>query len=132
LAADLQRWAAKYEVPLVFPASFACLDWNCAALFAQQQGRGDPFVSNAYARIWGLGIDPRDEAELRACAETAGLDPDDLQAFVASPEGQAEYGKARSAAYQRGIFGAPLMVVDDEIFWGNDRLEFLEEYLIKN
>ena len=104
-------------------------DWNCAVLFARDEGKAEAFVTDAYRRIWGEGIDPRDRKELRACAETAGLDPDKLVDFVDSTIGQNEYRKARAQAIQRGVFGAPLMFVNDQIFWGNDRLDFLEEYL---
>ncbi len=131
MMADLNRWARKYDVPLRFPAGFACADWNCATLFAREQGKAEAFVAAAYNRIWGQGIDPSDREELRACAKEAGLDPGGLIAFVDSSLGQNEYRKVRSQAYQRGVFGAPLMFVDDEIFWGNDRLDFLQEYLLQ-
>jgi len=129
MMADLDRWARKYAVPLRFPASFSCADWNCGTLYAREQGKAGAYVTAAFNCIWGQGIDPGDRAELRACATEAGLDPEGLIAFVESPIGQNEYRKARSLAYQRGVFGAPLMFVDDEIFWGNDRLDFLEAYL---
>lgn len=129
LKADLERWAKRYGVALTFPASFDCAAWNCAALFARGKDRAEAFVSDAYQRIWGTGIDPRNRDELRASAAAAGLNPDDLIDFIESPVGQNEYRKARAQAIQRGVFGAPMMLVDDEIFWGNDRLEFLEEYL---
>lgn len=132
MMADLNRWARKYDVPLRFPASFACADWNCATLYAREQGKAGTYVAAAYNRIWGLGIDPGDRAELCACATEVGLDPVGLLAFVDSPIGQNEYRKARSQAYQRGVFGAPLMFVDDQIFWGNDRLDFLQEYILQN
>jgi 2-hydroxychromene-2-carboxylate isomerase len=132
LMADLERWAAKYNVPLRFPASFACADWNCATLYAREQGKAEPFVTAAFHRIWGLGIDPSDRDELRACAAESGLDPDALTAFVESSLGQNEYRKVRSEAYRRGVFGAPMMFVDEQIFWGNDRLSFLELYLNNN
>ena len=129
MKADLERWAERYGVPLTFPASFACADWNCAVLFARENGKAEAFVTDAYRRIWGQGIDPGNRNELAACATAAGLDADVLIAFVESPVGQTQYRKARTQAIQRGVFGAPLMFVDDQIFWGNDRLDFLSEYL---
>ena len=129
MMADLHRWAAKYDAPLKFPASFACADWNCAVLYARSQGKAEEYVTAAYHRIWGKGIDPSNRDELRDCAREVGIDPDTLIAFVDSPIGQNEYRMVRSKAYQRGVFGAPLMFVDDQIFWGNDRLEFLKSYL---
>lgn len=129
LTADLMRWATRYGVELNFPASFDCEDWNCAAVFAREEGKAGEFVSRAYDRIWGKGIDPGDRDELKGCASAAGLDPEALISFVESSEGQTEYRKTRAEAYERGVFGAPMIFVDDEVFWGNDRLDFLEEYL---
>lgn len=129
LTADLGRWAERYGVPLVFPASFECGDWNAAAIFAARNGGAEPFVREAYNRIWGLGIDPRDQNELRGAARAAGLDPDETTDFVSSEAGQVAFRRARSSAYARGVFGAPMMFVADQIFWGNDRLDFLEDYL---
>ncbi|WP_268239197.1 DsbA family protein [Sphingopyxis bauzanensis] len=88
--------------------------------------------ADAYRRIWGLGIDPRDRDELRASAAAAGLEADAVMAFVDSKEGKRAYREARSKAYARGVFGAPLMFVDDQIFWGNDWLDFLEEHVRTN
>ncbi|MGX7927192.1 2-hydroxychromene-2-carboxylate isomerase [Tsuneonella sp. HG094] len=130
MKADLERWARRYGVPLVFPASFDCAHWNCAVLFARQHSKAEAYVTRAFRRIWGTGIDPRDRQELHACAHECGLDADAAIAFVESPLGQNEYRKVRVQAIQRGVFGAPMMFVDDEVFWGNDRVEFLDEYLM--
>lgn len=132
LTADLQRWARRYDVPLTFPSSFECGGWNTAAIFAARHGAAEGFVRDAYRRIWGLGIDPRDRDELRASAAAAGLEADAVMAFVDSKEGKRAYREARSKAYARGVFGAPLMFVDDQIFWGNDWLDFLEEHVRTN
>lgn len=130
MMADLERWAVEYGVPMKFPANFTCADWNCAVLYARSQGHAEAFVTAAFHKIWGLGIDPSDRSELRGCAEEVGLGADALCEFVASPTGQGEYRKVRTQAYQRGVFGAPMMFVDEQIFWGNDRLDFLESYLL--
>lgn len=129
MTADLQRWAARYGVPLVFPAGFDCLRWNVGALFAAERGAAEAFVHEAYRRIWGRGIDPADEGELREAAQAADLNPDELSDFTLSSLGRTEFRKACVDAHLRGVFGAPLMFVDDQIFWGNDRLDFLDEYL---
>ena len=131
MAADLERWAKRYGVPLVFPASFDCAHWNCATLFARRHEKAEAYVTRAFRRIWGLGIDPRDRQQLHTCAYECGLDPDAALSFVESPVGQNEYRKERAQAIQRGVFGAPMMFVDDQIFWGNDRVDFLDEYLAR-
>jgi 2-hydroxychromene-2-carboxylate isomerase len=48
---------------------------------------------------------------------------------VNSEAARKEYADSNSEAKVRGIFGVPMMVVGEQMFWGNDRLDFLEEYL---
>jgi len=48
---------------------------------------------------------------------------------VSSREGEKAYEASRVAAHARGVYGVPIMMVDDQIWWGNDRLMFVEEYL---
>ena len=62
-------------------------------------------------------------------AEKAGLDP---QAALAAIETQAVKDRLRAftdAAIAKGAFGAPALFVGDELFWGNDRLDFVERAL---
>lgn len=129
MAADLDRWARHYDVPMVFPAGFDCSRWNVGALYAAKRNAAETFVREGYARIWGKGADPADERHLRDAAQMADLNPDELSDYTKSSLGQTEFRKACVEAHRCGVFGAPLMFVDDQIFWGNDRLGFLEEYL---
>ena len=131
MLADLHRWAERYGVPLAFPKSFDCLKWNTAALFASEHDCAQAFVTEAYQRIWGEGIDPSDDKELRGAASAVGLNADELIAFVDSSAGQTQFRKSCVDAHANSIFGAPIMMVGEEYFWGNDRLDFLEEYLEK-
>lgn len=126
---DIHRWAKRYGVPMEFPKSFEGKKWNTGVLFAEQNNRTEAFVTEAYNRLWGKGADPSDDSELRAVAIAAELDADGLMAFVDSSEGQTQFRKSCVEAHKQGVFGAPIMVVGDQYFWGNDRLDFLEEHL---
>ena len=59
----------------------------------------------------------------------AGADPQAVQALADSDEIQAELAAETDAALARGVFGAPTMFVGDEMFWGKDRMDFLEAEL---
>lgn len=127
---DMRRWAARYQAPLVLPVNFECGRWNIGALFACAHGdRVAAFVSEAWARIYGRGIDPTDDNELRAASAASGLDAEAMIAYIDSAAGRAAFNAACDAAHRRGVFGAPMMIIGDEVWWGNDRLDFLEEYL---
>lgn len=129
LRTDLDRWATIYDVPLVFPKSLASEALNKAFLFAADQGEGEAFIRAAWARVWGEGDDPADPALLDELAQRFGWNPSTLATWVASPESANSYDAETHAAHEAGVFGTPTMIIGDEIWWGNDRLAFMEEAL---
>lgn len=126
---DIKRWCALYNVPFKFPKDLDCTIWNTASLFAKEHGDIAAFVNEGFHRIWGCGIDATDQSELRKSADKIGLNSNELLDYVNSTKGSVDFKKACVNAFEKGIFGAPIMVVDDQYFWGNDRLDFLEGYL---
>jgi len=129
LMADLQRWAKRYGVPLVPPSGFDSASANRGLLWAREKGREEAYVRAVYDAIWGSGGNPADLRLLRSAVEKAGLPGDEFEAAVGSEELSAPYQDVNGQAQARGVFGVPIFVVDDQMFWGNDRLDFLEEYL---
>lgn len=129
LLADLERWAKKYDVPFAFPKSLQVEPWNVGTLYAVERGDVEQYVNRAYAVIWGLGVDPTDTAELRKVANSMGWDTDEFMTYVESSAARSAYRKGCVEAHRRGVFGAPIMMIGDEAWWGNDRLMFLEDYL---
>ena len=82
--------------------------------------------------LWEDELDPADEATLEVLIADVDLDPKALLA-VGREAGWAERRAGDSAmALARGVFGAPSYVVENEIFWGQDRLDFLERRLARS
>lgn len=131
LSKDLERWAELYGVPLVFPKSLASERLNKAFIFAQDHGQGEAFIREAWCGVWGRGVDPADRALLGELAGLFGWKPDELEAWVDSPEAVERYQAATQSAHEAGVFGAPTMIVGDQMWWGNDRLAFMETALEK-
>lgn len=129
LMADLQRWARRYDVPFAFPKGFDTASLNRGFLWAKTQGAADRYFHSAYAEVWARGGDPADPALLRAAAEGAGLSADEFLRGIDSPPILQAYAQENREAQARGVFGVPIFIVDDQMFWGNDRIMFLEEYL---
>ncbi len=129
LRKDLDRWAAKYGVPLTFPKSLASEALNKAFLFAADNGEGEAFIRDAWNRVWGEGDDPADPALLADLAKRFGWSPETLSAWVESKDAADRYEASTQAAHEAGVFGMPTMIVDHEMWWGNDRLDFMEEAL---
>ncbi len=77
--------------------------------------------------VWQGGQDLSDWDAVKTALQIGGvtLDLSDCQ----TPEVKEELKNATDAAIARGVFGVPSMVIDDEIFWGHDRVGHLAHYL---
>jgi 2-hydroxychromene-2-carboxylate isomerase len=129
LIADLHRWARRYEVPLTMPAELKTARANRGFLWARSQGREMEYLHAAYDAVWGHGKNPDTDETLNEIARAAGLSPEKLLRGIDEPAIVSQYEQETEAAKARGVFGVPVFLVDDQIFWGNDRIEFLEEYI---
>jgi len=93
-----------------------------------------PQVQDLVRRHRALWVEERDtsQPEVRiAVANENGYDGAALQQMEQAPPVQAEYGVFTREAVERGIFGAPIFVLNGERFWGQDRLAFVDRALDK-
>ena len=134
---DIQRWAVRYGLPMRFPDPFPfrTLKTMRAAMWCDGRGDLEPFTREAFALYWEeggapKGVEEADEAgPLSEVARRIGHDPDELLEGAATPGAKMALKNATEEAVERGVFGAPAFFVGDEMFWGNDRLLFVEEEL---
>ena len=70
-----------------------------------------------------------DAIMLAEVAAKLGWDADSFLRFTQSPEADAQYRASTAAAHQAGVFGVPTVAIDGEMWWGNDRLDFVEEFM---
>ena len=128
---DLSRWAARYGVPLTLPPGFPINTLYLMRGACALQGTADfqPYVRAVYHAIFGEGRDMSDPATIGEVLTAAGLD---ARAIIASTQDDAVKDKLKATteeAVKRGAFGAPTMFVDGQMFFGQDRLEFVREAL---
>lgn len=131
--AELLRWRDYLDVPLVLEPKHFPTDANPAALIivtAREQGLDALALSQRVLRaVW---VDERNIADrdtLVALAADVGLNGKALLERSADPEIAAQYERDTQDAIRRGVFGSPTYVIEDELFWGQDRLDFVERKL---
>lgn len=130
LTTDMKRWAQRYGVPLNFPRTFASERMNKGVLFAQDRGRALDYVTAAFASAWARGgEDLADSTLLASIARELGWQESEFLAFIDSPAAAERFEALNLEAHRRGVFGVPTMLIGEEMWWGNDRLQFLEEFL---
>ena len=130
---EMARWVAHYGVPFApnphFPIN--TLQIMRAAHAAMRAEVFDAFHAALYPAFWEQGRDLGDEAVLEDVLLRAGLDAKALIAATRDPEIKQALIATTEEAVARGAFGARTFYVGDEMFFGADRLPFVEQALRK-
>jgi len=133
MAADIERWARRYRVPFRFnphfPINTLTLMRGAAGLQMRRPKEFAHYLATIYGAMWKDAANLGDPAVLAATLTGAGFDADAFAALVADPEVKARLVATTEEAVARGVFGAPTFFVGDEMFFGQDRLDFVAEAL---
>jgi 2-hydroxychromene-2-carboxylate isomerase len=126
--ADLQRWVARYRVdfgrnPNLRAFDFAELDRG--ALVAIEDGRGADYVAAVFAAVWGKPVDLSQRSVLIDVLDRAGFEGARLLERAGAADIVARLDDETKKAAERGVFGSPTIFVGDEMFFGNDRFDFV-------
>ena len=130
---DLQRWARAYGVPFCLPPHFPIntLALMRGAVAAQMQG-GEVLQRYLGAIFGAMFEQPRNLGEPAVVGEVlaaAGFDPAQFLQWIAEPAVKDKLKENTARAVERGVFGAPTFFVGGQMFWGQDRLHFVEQAL---
>jgi len=131
LRRDVERRARRHRIPFtsfppcpVDPQELA----TRLALIGSRAGWCPPFVKAVY-RDWFIGgIPPGDPLHLGGILHRMGLDARALLAEADSRALRQRYADETDAAEAMGIFGVPSFISEDEVFWGDDRMEEAMEW----
>ena len=131
---ELQRWREKRGVrlnlqPRHWPFAAATADRMVLAI---QEAGGDPvpFMRAVFVGAWAEERDMADESVLVATADSVGLDGRAVLAAAKADAVGEIYEDNIAAAIAVGCFGSPGYVLDGEVFWGQDRIELLEDAIV--
>ena len=129
--ADLARWAKRYGAPFnrnpFFPINTLHLMRGATGLI--EDVRFMAYCDLVFDAMW---LEPKnlgDPAELAPVIRRAGVEPDDFRALVEREDVKARLKATTESAVARGAFGAPTFFVGEEMFFGQDRMDFVEEAL---
>lgn len=129
---ELQRWRAIRNLPLVlkpagFPFDASHADCITLALVARGQSP-EAYLRAAHRAVWVENRNLSHDSDLIALLAEHDL-PTDLLAQARSESIRDEYEANRDWALANNVFGAPSYVLDGELFWGQDRLDLLDQAL---
>jgi 2-hydroxychromene-2-carboxylate isomerase len=124
--AEVERRAQLYELapvrwPDPWPTNY--LYAMRAATYAFQAGHGRSFTMRAFHHAFVHGHDLAIPEHVLEVAEQAGLDPRAVDEASSDPQIKLALRTGTDAAHALGVFGVPTIAIDDELFWGDDRLQ---------
>jgi len=129
---DLMRWAEKYNIAFQIPRQFPIKSSRVlrGSLAMRRYGLELEFVERALDMYWVQGdASVAEYSGLRLIAQALGIDPDEFENLSKGDEIGAELAASTDRGVERDVFGVPMLIVGDELFWGKDRMEFVEDEL---
>lgn len=129
---DLARWAEKYGFPFRFPTVFPIKTSRIlrGSLAMRRWKLEEAFIEGMMTAYW-----EQDDAAISDYPGMApyvrrlGIDPGEFESLSESGEIRQQLIDITNEGLARGVFGVPSLIVGDELFWGKDRMEFVEDEL---
>jgi 2-hydroxychromene-2-carboxylate isomerase len=132
---DLQRCTSRYSLPFRmnphFPMVSTRLLLRAACGLQDTPSEQKRFIDACFRHMWAAPtpLKPDDDASVAAMCDAEGFDFDQIKALAEAPANQDAMKANTESAIARGAFGAPTFFVGDEMFFGHDRLDYVEEAL---
>jgi 2-hydroxychromene-2-carboxylate isomerase len=100
-----------------------------ATLLAADRGPVGDLVTALFSAVWGAPEPLETPADIVRIMQRVGIDAASLEAEIDQPLWDAVLERATIEAAERGVFGAPCMFIGEDMFFGNDRLDFVRAHL---
>lgn len=130
---DFERFARRHGTPFEhnphFPINTLVLMRAAVGLQMREPQRFLPYLEAVFRAIWIDGKNMNDPGVITDVLHAAGFDPERVLALTADPEVKERLKAVTQEAVARGVFGAPTFFIGKEMYWGQDRLDFVKEAL---
>jgi 2-hydroxychromene-2-carboxylate isomerase len=130
---DFARFAKRYGVPLnhnpYFPINTLLLMRGAIGLQANKDAGFEAYCRAMFNAFWVDALNMNDAAIVGKALQQAGFDPQSMLTLANDQNTKDALKAATQTAVDRGVFGAPTFFVGDQMFWGQDRIEFVKEAL---
>ena len=124
---DCKLIAEKNNISFKFNSYFPIKSLNLmrGVLVAEEDNFKSYYIDSIYNAIWQDGLNLNDENIFQKILKNLNINPKTFLLRLASSSIKDSLKKKTSEAYEKGIFGAPSFVINNKIFWGQDRIEFV-------
>ncbi len=123
---DIERRAKFYGFDAKVPAPYPLTQFDLAnkiSVLGMEEEWGIPYVQKTYERWFKQGLEPAIEPNLSEILKQLGLEPNKIIEMANNETTNKKYLEQTAIAKNKKIFGSPTFIYQDEVFWGDDRLE---------
>ena len=133
---ELRRWAEFLNIDLIpepkfFPSKSLLPSLLIIAAKIKKTNKDFELASSIMNALWVKELNIDEENTLKNIMDNLKLDSEDLLSFAKSQECENIFKEYTKIAIEKNVFGAPTFIIDDQIYWGQDRLDFIERHLLK-
>jgi len=132
---DMQRWAEYYQIPMQmnphFPMNTLTLMRILTGVQLLHVEKFEQVLKLLFDAMFGTPQNLNEPTVLAEVLKPSGFSVEDIMSMVQSDVVKQKLITETEQAIQRGLFGAPTFFVGDEMYWGQDRLHFVEQALNK-
>lgn len=133
LIKDLKDWSKYWQIPFIFnryfPINTFFLMRGAVGYQKHHPEKFEHFVATIFKAMFEHPVNLNDDAEVKKVLEEANLSYEEYQKLINDDEVKEQAKSNTQLAVERGMFGAPTFFIDHQMFWGQDRLHFIEEIL---
>ena len=124
---DCKMWAEKYGINFKFNNYFPITSLNLmrCVLIAEKKGFEKNFINKVFDAIWMDGLNLNDQIIFDKLLKNLEINPKSFLGEALEQKNKDSLKKKTDDAFSKGVFGAPTFMVNNKIFWGQDRLEFV-------
>lgn len=133
---ELKRWAEFLKINLIpepkyFPSKSLLPSLLIIAAKKRKTNKDFELASNIMNALWVEELHVDDENTLKNIMDKLELDSEVLLSFAKSQECENIFKEYTKIAIEKNVFGAPTYIIEDQVYWGQDRLDFIERHLLK-
>ena len=123
---DCKMVSEKYKINFKFNSYFPIktVDLMRGVLIAEEDGIAHNYINKIFESIWISGLNLNDQHVIDKILKNLTINPKTFALRLSNQNIKDELKKKTQEAFEKGVFGAPTFLVNNKIFWGQDRLEF--------
>jgi len=124
---DCKLWAEKYNINFKFNSYFPIINLNLmrCSLLAEKKDFLQNFTNKIFDAIWKDGLNLNDKTIFEKLLKNMDINPIKFLADAMDEKIKKDLKNRTDNAFTKGIFGTPSFAINNKIFWGQDRLEFV-------